>query len=236
MRSSSVARRPASRRSTSAVATSMLKLHNYFRSSAAYRVRIALNLKGLSYEYLPVHLVKGEQRAETYRAINPQALVPAPDRRRREDQSIDGDHRVSRRKGAASSASAGDARRSRAGAQHRAGHRLRHPPAEQPAGAEISGRTARRRARTQRMPGTGTGSSSACRPSRPSSPPTSVREPSVTEMRRRWPTSVSFRSSPMPAAARSPSIRIRRWRASRRIASRWTLSPAPRRIASPTPS
>ena len=54
----------------------MLKLHNYFRSSAAYRVRIALNLKGLSYEYLPVHLVKGEQRAGTYRAINPQALVP----------------------------------------------------------------------------------------------------------------------------------------------------------------
>ncbi len=54
----------------------MLKLHNYFRSSAAYRVRIALNLKDLSYEYLPVHLVKGEQRAERYRAINPQALVP----------------------------------------------------------------------------------------------------------------------------------------------------------------
>jgi maleylacetoacetate isomerase len=54
----------------------MLTLHNYFRSSAAYRVRIALNLKGLSYEYVPVHLVKGEQRAEAYRAINPQALVP----------------------------------------------------------------------------------------------------------------------------------------------------------------
>ena len=54
----------------------MIKLYSYFRSSAAYRVRIALNLKGLSYEYLPVHLVKGEQRDERYRALNPQALVP----------------------------------------------------------------------------------------------------------------------------------------------------------------
>jgi maleylpyruvate isomerase len=54
----------------------MIKLYNYFRSSAAYRVRIALNLKNLPYEYLPVHLVKGEQREERYRALNPQALVP----------------------------------------------------------------------------------------------------------------------------------------------------------------
>ena len=38
----------------------MMKLHNYFRSSASYRVRIALGLKGLAYEYLPVHLVRGE--------------------------------------------------------------------------------------------------------------------------------------------------------------------------------
>ena len=54
----------------------MIKLYSYFRSSAAYRVRIALNLKSLPYEYLPVHLVKGEQRDERYRALNPQALVP----------------------------------------------------------------------------------------------------------------------------------------------------------------
>ena len=53
-----------------------MKLYNYFRSSAAYRVRIALNLKGLGYEYVPVHLTKGEQRTESYRALNPQALVP----------------------------------------------------------------------------------------------------------------------------------------------------------------
>src|ERR1700720_299639 len=54
----------------------MIELYNYFRSSAAYRVRIALNLKSLPYEYLPVHIVKGEQRDERYRAPNAQALVP----------------------------------------------------------------------------------------------------------------------------------------------------------------
>ena len=53
-----------------------MKLYNYFRSSAAYRVRIALNLKALEFEYIPVHLTKGEQRSERYVAINAQALVP----------------------------------------------------------------------------------------------------------------------------------------------------------------
>ncbi|UTD25721.1 maleylacetoacetate isomerase [Bradyrhizobium sp. WD16] len=54
-----------------------MKLHGYFRSSASYRVRIALNLKGLAVEHLPHHLRKGEQRAADYLAINPQGLVPA---------------------------------------------------------------------------------------------------------------------------------------------------------------
>ncbi len=51
-------------------------LHDYFRSSAAYRVRIALNLKGLRAEHRYVHLLRGEQRAEGYLALNPQGLVP----------------------------------------------------------------------------------------------------------------------------------------------------------------
>jgi maleylacetoacetate isomerase len=53
-----------------------MKLHGYFRSSASYRVRIALNLKGLTVEHLPHHLRKGEQCAPSYLAINPQGLVP----------------------------------------------------------------------------------------------------------------------------------------------------------------
>jgi len=53
-----------------------LKLHGYFRSSAAYRVRIALNLKGLAAAHLPHHLRRGEQMASDYLALNPQGLVP----------------------------------------------------------------------------------------------------------------------------------------------------------------
>src|SRR5205085_2006226 len=51
-------------------------LYSYFRSSAAYRARIALNLKGLAYEQRAVHLVRGEQRGAEYLALNPQGLVP----------------------------------------------------------------------------------------------------------------------------------------------------------------
>jgi len=56
-----------------------MKLYTYFRSSAAYRVRIALNLKGIAYEAVPVHLLKegGQQRKPDYLALNPAGLVPA---------------------------------------------------------------------------------------------------------------------------------------------------------------
>jgi maleylpyruvate isomerase len=54
-----------------------MKLHGYFRSSASYRVRIALNLKGLDADHLSHHLRKGEQRDPAFLAINPQGLVPA---------------------------------------------------------------------------------------------------------------------------------------------------------------
>ena len=53
-----------------------MKLYDYFRSSAAYRVRIALNLKGLVPERAPVHLRRGAQRDDGYLALNPQGLVP----------------------------------------------------------------------------------------------------------------------------------------------------------------
>ena len=63
----------------------MLKLYTYFRSSAAYRVRIALNLKGLPYESVPVHLLRdgGEQHAPDYAQLNPAELVPT---------LVDGEH------------------------------------------------------------------------------------------------------------------------------------------------
>ncbi|MYM36119.1 maleylacetoacetate isomerase [Duganella sp. FT94W] len=56
-----------------------MKLYTYFRSSAAYRVRIALALKGIAYDAAPVHLLRngGEQLGDAYRAINPAGLVPA---------------------------------------------------------------------------------------------------------------------------------------------------------------
>ena len=53
-----------------------MQLYNYFRSSASYRVRIALALKGLDYDYLPVHLVRNEQHGEAYRALSAAQLVP----------------------------------------------------------------------------------------------------------------------------------------------------------------
>ncbi|MBI1906033.1 MAG: maleylacetoacetate isomerase [Rhodocyclales bacterium] len=54
-----------------------MKLYTYYRSSAAYRVRIALNLKGLPWEAVPVHLARGEQHRDDYRGVNPAGLVPA---------------------------------------------------------------------------------------------------------------------------------------------------------------
>jgi maleylacetoacetate isomerase len=56
-----------------------MKLHGYFRSSASFRVRIALNLKGIEYESVTHHLRHNEQRAPDYLALNPQGLVPVLD-------------------------------------------------------------------------------------------------------------------------------------------------------------
>ena len=53
-----------------------MQLYNYFRSSASYRVRIALAIKGLDYDYMPVHLQKNEQLGESYQAVSASRLVP----------------------------------------------------------------------------------------------------------------------------------------------------------------
>lgn len=54
-----------------------MRLYAYYRSSTSYRLRIALNLKGLDYEVVPVNLLEAEQRSEAYRKVNPFAGVPA---------------------------------------------------------------------------------------------------------------------------------------------------------------
>lgn len=56
--------------------TTGLKLHSYFRSSAAFRVRIALEIKSLAFDYLPVHLARGDHKKEAYAALAADALVP----------------------------------------------------------------------------------------------------------------------------------------------------------------
>ena len=56
---------------------SSIKLYDYYRSSAAYRVRIALNLKGIDYQQFPVNLLAGDQHSKEYLAVNQQGLVPA---------------------------------------------------------------------------------------------------------------------------------------------------------------
>jgi maleylpyruvate isomerase len=56
-----------------------MKLYGYYRSSASYRLRILLNIKGLDWDYQPVNLLEGEQRKEEFRAINPLGLVPVLD-------------------------------------------------------------------------------------------------------------------------------------------------------------
>jgi maleylacetoacetate isomerase len=55
-------------------------VHGYFRSSAAYRLRIAMAIKGVNYDFRPVHLRRGDQKGDAFRAVNPQGLVPALER------------------------------------------------------------------------------------------------------------------------------------------------------------
>ena len=88
-----------------------MQLYSYFRSSASYRVRIALALKRLDYDYLPVHLVKNEQLAPAFRAVAPAQLVPVlvvddDGRARPRDHAVAGDHRVPRRDASRAAAAA----------------------------------------------------------------------------------------------------------------------------------
>ena len=152
----------------------MLKLYTYFRSSAAYRVRCALNLKGMNWEAVPVHLVRdgGEQNQPAYRARSPLGTVPALETEAgviTQSLAIIEYLDETQPQPPLLPASAEGRARVRA---HRPDHRLRHPPGQQPARAAIPRPVFRRHARSRRMPGTGTGSTKASPPSRSCSPAT----------------------------------------------------------------
>ena len=111
-----------------------MKLYSYFRSSAAYRVRIAFNLKGLRYDTVSIHLQRegGMNRKPAYRAINPQMRVPALRLEfRRAHHPVARHHRISRRDPSAAAAVAARSRRARPGAGAGAADGLRHPSAQQ---------------------------------------------------------------------------------------------------------
>ena len=148
-----------------------MELYNYFRSSASWRVRIAMALKGLDYDYLPIHLVKKEQSSPEFLALSGTGLVPllVTDDGQRLHQSLAIIEYLDETHPRAAAAAARRARprpRARAGA----GHRLRDPPDQQPARAELPGRPAGRRATTRRAPGSATGSRAASRWSNASLP------------------------------------------------------------------
>ena len=132
---------------TIGAAVSVLKLYTYFRSSAAFRTRIALNLKGVRVERISVDLrAAGERAAHAeFLAVNPQGLVPALDCRGHHHPPVARDHRVPGRVASRAAAAAAFAARSRARARDGARGRLRHAPAQQSARAELSALAARAR-------------------------------------------------------------------------------------------
>ncbi len=106
-----------------------MKLHGYFRSSASYRVRIALNLKGLSTQHLPHHLRKGEQCAPAYLAHQPAgAGADAGKRGRRHPHPVARHHRMAGRDPPRAAALAKGSAAPRQSAGVCPGARLRHPP------------------------------------------------------------------------------------------------------------
>ena len=218
-----------------------MKLYTYFRSSAAYRVRIApATSRASPTTAIPVHLLRdgGEQLQPAYRAVNPSALVPALRRRRRHPDAVAGDPRIPRRdaprRAAAAARCAGPGPRARAGADDR----LRHPSADEPARAEIPEKHAGAVGRGQAgvvppLDGRGTGgargAAGAGRPGRHAAC-------SAMATARRWPTAAWCRRYSMRSASPSTWRRIRAWRASTRIAPACRRLPPRIRRSSLTPN
>ena len=167
----------------------MIKLYTYFRSSAAFRVRIALNYKELQYQSIPVHLLRGggEQHSAAFGERNPARMVPVlEDGALTLTQSLaiieylEETHPAT---GAAAAGCGGARQGARAGIEHR----LRYPSAQQRAGAALSQGATRDRRSSAAANGRATGSRSALLRSsvcwrrliRPGT--------AATAMRRRWP-------------------------------------------------
>ena len=179
----------------------MLKLYTFFRSSAAYRVRIALNLKNLPYESIPIHLLKngGEQNSPGYRKTNPHGLVPAL---QIEDglvltQSlaiIEYLEEAYPKSGHPLLPESIPARaRVRALAQAIACDI--HPLNKKEVGQRLS---LQAQGRSKKTPGTDTGSPRACRPLKPNWLAAAIPASFVTAMRPAWRTAAWFRKWPMP--------------------------------------
>ena len=151
-----------------------MKLHGYFRSSAAFRVRIALNLKKLDYESVSVHLRRGDQRQPGIPRRQPAGPRAGAGDRRADADPVAADHRVSRRDLSRAAAVAARCRRPGAGARAGRDRRLRHPSAQQSARAALSASARSGRTRRRLRPGTITGSRRASARSRRCSPATAA--------------------------------------------------------------
>ena len=173
----------------------MLTLYGYYRSSAAYRMRIALNLKGLDYRKVSIHLRDGGQFSEDYSRVNPQHQVPTLETDAGDPAGpVAGDIRVAGGNSSGAAIAAGGSARPAAGARPGGGAGLRYPPDRQPAGAAISAKGAEPGPSGGGRVGRSTGSNSAlpawsgCWPG--------IRRPVLSAMarRRRWRTSSWCRS------------------------------------------
>ena len=212
-----------------------MKLFSYWRSLATYRVRIALNLKGITPdEVITVNLHEGKQRDDAYPQDQSDDGDPGADRERRHRAvRVAGDPGISRRDASQSAAAAEGSEGARARARHRADHRLRHPSADRAARARISGpRIQDRRARRDEMgpPLAHDGAQGAGDQSRrlegdrhASRKATSSPSPTSACADRRWarPISRSTWRRIRPSSASSTSAtRSTRWRARIRSSSR----------------
>ena len=167
-----------------------MKFFSFWRSLASFRVRIALNLKGLPAEVVFVDLDADAHRADDYRHINPQMALPALVRGRRHHAVPVARHpRISRGDPSRAAAAAVRSARPRPGARAGADGRLRGPSAAGAAGAALSRSRVEFARRRSRRRGGGTGPSRRWPRWKRISPATRTPAASAMAMRRRWPTS-----------------------------------------------